>query len=93
MLAVQLGNTNVLRCPSDNDQIFERTGSSYGWNSLLNGQDADHLQELMFITNPHEIHLVYDKEAFHKARGPNKGVNYLYADGHIKNLLVIESIP
>jgi prepilin-type N-terminal cleavage/methylation domain-containing protein/prepilin-type processing-associated H-X9-DG protein len=93
VLAVQLGNTNVLRCPSDNDQIFERTGSSYGWNSLLNGQDADHLQELMFITNPHEIHLVYDKEAFHKARGPNKGVNYLYADGHIKNLLVIESIP
>jgi prepilin-type N-terminal cleavage/methylation domain-containing protein/prepilin-type processing-associated H-X9-DG protein len=93
VLATQLGNTNVLRCPSDNDQIFERTGSSYAWNNLLNGQDADHLNELRIITNPHEIHLVFDKEAFHKARGPDKGVNYLYADGHIKNLLVIEGAP
>ena len=25
-----------------------------------------------------------------KARGEKKGVNYLYADGHIKNLLVVE---
>jgi len=33
---------------------------------------------------------VFDKEDFHKARGPNKAVNYLYADGHIKNLLTIE---
>jgi prepilin-type processing-associated H-X9-DG protein len=24
------------------------------------------------------------------ARGEKKGVNYLYADGHIKNLLVVE---
>lgn len=93
VLASQLGNTNVLRCPSDNDQVFERTGSSYAWNNLLNGQDADHLNELRIITNPHEIHLVFDKEAFHKARGLDKGVNYLYADGHIKNLLVIEGAP
>jgi prepilin-type N-terminal cleavage/methylation domain-containing protein/prepilin-type processing-associated H-X9-DG protein len=93
VLAPQLGNTNVLRCPSDNNQIFERTGSSYAWNNLVNGQDAEHLNELRIITNPHEIHLVFDKEAFHKARGPDKGVNYLYADGHIKNLLVIEGAP
>jgi prepilin-type N-terminal cleavage/methylation domain-containing protein/prepilin-type processing-associated H-X9-DG protein len=93
VLASHLGNTNVLRCPSDQNQIFERTGSSYAWNSLVNGQDADHLNELKIITNPHEIHLVFDKEAFHKARGPDKGVNYLYADGHIKNLLTIEGAP
>ena len=93
VLAPQLGNTNVLRCPSDNNQVFERTGSSYSWNSLVNGQDAEHLNELKIITNPHEIHLVFDKEGFHKARGANKAVNYLYADGHIKNLLVIEGIP
>ncbi len=93
VLAPQLGNTNVLRCPSDNGQIFERTGSSYAWNNLVNGQDAEHMNELRLITNPHEIHLVFDKEAFHKVRGPDKGVNYLYADGHIKNLLVIEGAP
>ena len=40
--------------------------------------------------DPHQIPLVFDKESFHRARGEQKGVNYLYADGHIKNLLVLE---
>ena len=94
VLAPQLGNTNVLRCPSDFQNIFEITGSSYSWNSILNGQDADHLVILPTILihrlEPHEIPVVFDKADFHKARGPSKAVNYLYADGHIKNLLVIE---
>jgi len=90
VLAAQLGNTNVLRCPSDWPQFFERTGSSYSWNSLLNGEDADHLMVFNIQFSPHEIPVVFDKEDFHKARGPNKAVNYLYADGHIKNLLAIE---
>lgn len=89
VLAPQLGNTNVLRCPSDDGQFFELTGSSYAWNSLLNGQDADHLQVFGINFNPHEIPVVCDKEDFHKARGAAKAVNYLYADGHIKNLLTI----
>ena len=90
VLATHLGNMNVLRCPSDNGRIFERTGSSYAWNSLLNGQDADHLRVLTLSFNPHEIPVVYDKQDFHKVRGADKAVNYLYADGHIKNLLAIE---
>ena len=40
--------------------------------------------------DPHQIPVFFDKEAFHRARGGKKGVNYLYADGHIKNLLAIE---
>ena len=90
VLYTQLGNTNVLHCPDDLQNYFETTGSSYAWNSLLNGEDADHLVVLGINFNPHEIPLVFDKEDFHKARGPNKAVNYLYADGHIKNLLTIE---
>jgi prepilin-type N-terminal cleavage/methylation domain-containing protein/prepilin-type processing-associated H-X9-DG protein len=90
VLAPQLGNTNVLHCPSDLQQFFEITGSSYAWNSLLNGEDADHLVVFNIHFDPHEIPVVYDKEDFHKARGANKAVNYLYADGHIKNLLTIE---
>ncbi|MEI9864761.1 MAG: type II secretion system protein [Limisphaerales bacterium] len=90
VLAAQLGNTNVLRCPSDLQQFFERTGSSYAWNSLLNGEDADHLKVFNINFDSHEIPVVYDKEDFHKARGASKAVNYLYADGHIKNLLTIE---
>jgi prepilin-type N-terminal cleavage/methylation domain-containing protein/prepilin-type processing-associated H-X9-DG protein len=90
VLAPQLGNTNVLRCPSDGPQFYELTGSSYAWNSLLNGDDAEHLKIFNIRFNPHEIPVVFDKEDFHRARGANKAVNYLYADGHIKNLLAIE---
>jgi prepilin-type N-terminal cleavage/methylation domain-containing protein/prepilin-type processing-associated H-X9-DG protein len=90
VLAPQLGNTNVLRCPSDTRNFFELTGSSYSWNSLLNGEDADHLKVFNIQFAPHQIPVVFDKEDFHKARGANKSVNYLYADGHIKNLLAIE---
>ena len=90
VLAPLLGNTNVLRCPSDLPRFFERTGSSYAWNSLLNGEDADHLKVFNINFDSQEIPVVYDKEDFHKARGAHKAVNYLYADGHIKNLLTIE---
>jgi prepilin-type N-terminal cleavage/methylation domain-containing protein/prepilin-type processing-associated H-X9-DG protein len=90
VLKSELGNTNVLRCPSDRNGIFEQTGSSYSWNSLLNGQNADNLKVLGLKFDPHAIPVFFDKEAFHAARGPGKELNYLYADGHIKNLLAIQ---
>ena len=90
VLADYLGSVNVLRCPSDNQQLFINTGSSYSWNSLLNGQDADHLSVLGMNFDPHQIPLMFDKERFHAARGEGKGQNFLYADGHIRNLLAIE---
>ncbi len=99
----QLGNIRALLCPSDkwpNGQqkpmpqldptYFEQTGCSYSWNSLLNGEDADHLNAFGMKFDPHQIPLMFDKEAFHAARGAKKGVNYLYADSHIRNLLAIE---
>ena len=89
VLLTQLGNTNVLRCPSDRAGAFETTGSSYAWNSLLNGQDADHLTIFTLHFAPQEVPVVFDKDQFHRARGAAKAVNYLYADGHIKNLLAI----
>lgn len=86
----QLGNTNILRCPSDRQNLFEQTGASYGWNNLLNGQDAEHLQVFGINFNPHQIPVFFDKEGFHAARGAGKEVNYLYADGHIKKLLEMQ---
>jgi prepilin-type N-terminal cleavage/methylation domain-containing protein len=99
----QLGNIRVLLCPSDKwpngqqkplpqlgETYFEQTGCSYSWNSLLNGEDADRLTALGLRFDPHQIPLMFDKETFHAARGVKKGVNYLYADSHIKNLLAIE---
>jgi prepilin-type N-terminal cleavage/methylation domain-containing protein/prepilin-type processing-associated H-X9-DG protein len=85
-----LGNLDVLRCPSDRQRIFETTGSSYSWNNLLNGQDAEHLNVFGLNFDPHQIPLMFDKEKFHAARGDGRAVNYLYADGHIRNLLAIE---
>jgi prepilin-type processing-associated H-X9-DG protein len=89
VLSNHLGSVNVLRCPSDRQQLFETTGSSYSWTSLLNGEDADHLSVFNLPLKDNEIPVMYDKEQFHKLRGPSKAVNYLYADGHIKNLLEI----
>lgn len=90
VLTNYLGSEKVLRCPSDTKLIYEQTASSYGWNVLINGQSDDHFRVLTLNFNPHEIPVFFDKEAFHKARGEGKGVNYLYADGHIKNLLAVE---
>ncbi|MBI5801050.1 MAG: type II secretion system protein [Verrucomicrobia bacterium] len=83
------GNSNVWRCPSDRNDVFQQTGTSYAWNSLLNGQDADRLVVMNIAFNSHQIPVFYDKDDFHKDRGPGKEVNFLYADGHINKLLEI----
>ena len=102
VLSNQLGNVKVLSCPSDKWPVdkplpypqkaptyFAQTGSSFAWNNLLNGQDANQLSVLGLKFDPHQIPLMYDKEKFHLARGEGKARNFLYADGHIKNLLVV----
>ncbi|MCI0745190.1 MAG: prepilin-type N-terminal cleavage/methylation domain-containing protein [Verrucomicrobia subdivision 3 bacterium] len=90
VLTNHLGSRKILHCRSDDKDLFALTGSSYAWNALLNGQDAEHLQVFGIQFDPHNIPVVFDKEAFHRARGPGKGINYLYADGRIQNLLVLE---
>jgi len=89
VLSNQLSGTAVFRCPSDRE-LFQTTRSSYAWNSLLNGKNADHLELLGLSFDSHQVPLMYDKEKFHAARGTRKGQNFLYADGHIKNLLTVE---
>src|ERR1041385_999076 len=86
VLFQHIGSSNVFRCPSDRQGIFEQTGSSYSWNFLLNGQDADHLKLFGEDYGP-RTPLTLDKEAFHRARGAGREKNYLYADQHLKNLL------
>jgi prepilin-type N-terminal cleavage/methylation domain-containing protein len=79
-----LGSHNILKCPSDFRQIFETTGSSYAWNSALNGEDQSH-PNLLNLTDATKIPVFFDKEAFHSANGPNHSINFLYADQHIRN--------
>jgi len=102
-LSSQLGNVKILLCPSDRwsgdkalpfaqkaPNYYGQTGSSYSWNTLLNGQDADHLSAMGLKVDAPMMPLFYDKEKFHLARGEKKAKNFVYADGHIKNLLAIE---
>lgn len=90
VLAEEVGNRAVFRCPSDDARLFETTGSSYAWNSLLNGQPA-HDPELFGLRfGATRVPVFFDKERFHKARGDRRAVNYLYADGSVRNLLVLE---
>ncbi|HWD20832.1 MAG TPA: DUF1559 domain-containing protein [Verrucomicrobiae bacterium] len=87
VLAAQLGSPRALLCPSDRQQLFELTRSSYGWNYLLNGQNADHMQLMGQLLPGTKVPVVFDKEDFHRALGSSRAVNFLYADGHMKSLL------
>jgi prepilin-type N-terminal cleavage/methylation domain-containing protein/prepilin-type processing-associated H-X9-DG protein len=93
VLLPYLGISNVFRCPSDNQHLFETTGSSYAWNVLLNGQDADRIEILTNSYPAHQVFVVFDKEKFHILRGNQRAINFLYADGHIKNLMEMQSMP
>ena len=78
----QLGNTTSA-LPFRPRQTLRSTGSSYSWNTLSTVKMliiCDVGLPILITKFP----LFFDKEDFHKARGANKAVNYLYADGHIK---------
>jgi len=87
VLSNHLGSVLVWKCPSDTRGVFESTGSSYSWNSALNGQNADQLNLLNVTSDPYRIPVMFDKDKFHIVRGPARAVNWLYADGHLKNLI------
>ena len=93
VLARQLGNPQVLRCPSDRQKFFEETGSSYFWNFLLNGQPADALKIFGLPLKENGVALFSDQADFHIARGKGKGKNHLYADGAVKNFRTLEIEP
>lgn len=72
-------------CPGDHKGLCEKTGTSYLWNSVLNGQRIGDLNFLGITKNESGIPLVADKENFHPSVGDQ--VNILYGDGHVdKNL-------
>ncbi|MGC4016257.1 MAG: type II secretion system protein [Luteolibacter sp.] len=64
------------QCPADAKE-FKKTGSSYIWNSSVNGQLASNLSFLGKDGRPQAIPLVADKESWHPEP---KGTNILYAD-------------
>lgn len=69
----------VFACPADSKGFADKTGTSYFWNTALNGQRLGSLKFLTIIDLT-RIPILADKEGFHPYE-KNK-VNLLYADGH-----------
>lgn len=75
----------VFACPSD-DIWAAVSGTSYGWNSALNGQSAANLNFLGLVVDQRHIPVLADKGKRRDGTDvhpyiENK-VNILYADGH-----------
>jgi prepilin-type N-terminal cleavage/methylation domain-containing protein/prepilin-type processing-associated H-X9-DG protein len=70
----------VFACPGDTKGIGTASGTSYYWNSAVNGQSLAHLRFYYSNGLNSEIPVLSDKEGFHPYAA-NK-VNILYADGH-----------
>lgn len=69
-----LTDEEAFHCEADHHS-FDKTGSSYAWNSTQSGR---HVADLFFFGETHRtnrIPLVFDKEDWHP-----RGVNILYAD-------------
>jgi prepilin-type N-terminal cleavage/methylation domain-containing protein/prepilin-type processing-associated H-X9-DG protein len=83
-------NAAVFACPSDRLGLANATGTSYYWNSALNGQ---HVSNLNFLTigELSRIPILSDKQGFHLYT-QNK-VNILYADGHATKDLQFYTSP
>ncbi len=70
----------IFKCPGDDRKLAETTGTSYFWNSALNGQKLSALAFLRLTDEHSRIPLMSDKEGFHPYT--DEKVNILYADGH-----------
>ena len=82
---------HVFICPSDS-KIGAASGTSYYWNTTLNGQRLNTLDFMKLTDDPSRIPVLSDKEAFHPYL-ENK-VNLLYADGHAtKDLKFVTDPP
>lgn len=76
-----LNDEKVFRCLADEEGIWRETGTSYLWNSVLNGQPSADLNFLGLANEHKGIPVASDKEDFHEHVGDR--VNILYADGHV----------
>lgn len=79
VLLPYLENPEVFRCPADQQQ-FDKSGSSYLWNSTQSGLHVTKLAFFGMNNRPEATPLIFDKESWH----PN-GVNFLYADSSSSN--------
>lgn len=85
------GNTKVFKCPGEGDNsYFDRYGSSYEWNFLLNGLKVDQkgykILPALGIEMVNPV-FVMDAGNFH---GRDPGKNFLYDHGRVSSKLDTE---
>jgi prepilin-type N-terminal cleavage/methylation domain-containing protein len=73
------GAAEAFQCPADKAQ-YEKSGYSYLWVFLVNGDPASKLTFFNNDSRPDKIPLITDKEAWHPS-----GTNFLYADYSASN--------
>lgn len=78
VLSAYTDDPRIFACPSDPD-VAATTGTSYYWNSALNGQAIASLNLFQMIDQLSRIPVFSDKEGWH--RYSEERVNVLYADG------------
>jgi prepilin-type N-terminal cleavage/methylation domain-containing protein/prepilin-type processing-associated H-X9-DG protein len=87
VLEPYLDTRKALLCPADSDQKwFIAEGSSYEYNSGLGGRKV----EDNFLTHHFGISktfVMFDYESFHGPSGTKGSRNYLFADGHVGDLV------
>lgn len=81
LLADYTDNKDVFCCKADQKGLFQKSGTSYLWNNLLNAQSASSMDFMGLARDGSRIPVMSDKENFHKYRDVQ--VNILYADGHV----------
>lgn len=74
VLLPYLQTADAFRCPADSKE-FEKSGSSYVWNSTQNGLPFSQLSFFGIKDRSDKIPLIVDKESWHPS-----GSNYFYAD-------------
>jgi prepilin-type N-terminal cleavage/methylation domain-containing protein/prepilin-type processing-associated H-X9-DG protein len=82
VLVPYVDTKNVFICPAGR-AIAQTTGTSYYWNSALNGQPVASLNFFGILKNLSGIPVLLDKAAWHQYSG--NPVNQLFADGHAEN--------
>jgi len=76
-------NPNLFKCPADNQELFQKEGSSYEFNSILRGMAQDSFIE-QFL-GPTRTPMFYDYENFHPdpGKGSYGGKNVVFCDGSV----------
>ncbi|HYF52620.1 MAG TPA: type II secretion system protein [Planctomycetota bacterium] len=76
-------NPDLFKCPSDDQGLFQKEGSSYEFNHVLNGLPQDSVVE-QFL-GPTRTPMFYDYENFHPdpGKGSYGGKNVVFCDGSV----------